>query len=360
MDSLLAIKGRGLLVINKRLPVIILISAGFWCIFELINIRIGNWYYISLPQETFRRYVGGYLLAYGTVLPGIMVTKVYLQHLIGEIKTAQFHIKGYPYYSIALGLVFLLLLYLFPLYCYALAWISFALIIDGYNYLKGYDSIMRDLEEGRTGGLVATMVSGLVCGMLWEFWNHWSITKWVYTVPFFEDLKIFEMPVLGYAGFVIFAIEVVTFVNLIRGLVKDKQQQLYLVAGLSVIVCCLSFPMIDRYIVFSYASKVEELFFIDKDRRDRLILKGVKTSYGIDVKGLNEKERATMALLHLKGLGITHLLRLNGHGIETIDDLARLDEKTLANIIDEENPRRIRVYLKAARDYVKKTKGHLD
>jgi hypothetical protein len=47
----------------------------------------------------------------------------------------------------------------------------------------------------------------LVCGVLWEFWNYWAIAKWTYTVPFFGNIKLFEMPVLGFLGFPPFAVE---------------------------------------------------------------------------------------------------------------------------------------------------------
>ncbi len=46
-----------------------------------------------------------------------------------------------------------------------------------------------------------------ICGGLWEFWNFWARAKWIYTVPILGDIKIFEMPVLGYFGFPPFALE---------------------------------------------------------------------------------------------------------------------------------------------------------
>ena len=43
--------------------------------------------------------------------------------------------------------------------------------------------------------------------MLGEFWNYWAVTKCTYTVPYLGDVKLFEMPVLGYLGFPPFAVE---------------------------------------------------------------------------------------------------------------------------------------------------------
>ncbi len=51
------------------------------------------------------------------------------------------------------------------------------------------------------------LLSGLLCGLLWEFWNYWSRTKWHYTVPIMEHVRLFEMPLPGYLGFPAFAVE---------------------------------------------------------------------------------------------------------------------------------------------------------
>jgi hypothetical protein len=62
--------------------------------------------------------------------------------------------------------------------------------------------------------------SGLCCGLLWEFWNYWALTKWTYTVPYAGEFKLFEMPVLGYLGFPPFALEAFAMYNFLRSLVK--------------------------------------------------------------------------------------------------------------------------------------------
>ena len=54
------------------------------------------------------------------------------------------------------------------------------------------------------------MLGGVTCGLCWEFWNYWAVAKWTYQLPFLGDLeryKIFEMPWLGFLGFLPFAVE---------------------------------------------------------------------------------------------------------------------------------------------------------
>ncbi len=359
IDTVLSLKENKFIILNRGLPVLIIISCSFWCIFEIINVRIQNWFYISLPQDTYRRYAG-YLLAYGTVIPAIYVTRELMLRFVGASRTTPFSMRHYPAYSIPLGTISLLLTYLYPSYCFALTWVFLALILDGYNYAKGYGSFMGDFEKGLTGNMIATLLSGLVCGALWEAWNFRSVSKWVYTVPFFENMKIFEMPVLGYIGFPIFSLEVVAFVNFLKGVGlygnacgKTFNKRLYAAALASLIFSLFSFSVIDRYTVFSYAPRIEELAFITRERLDRFAAEGAETSYGVNTDLLNDNEKEKLNLLHLKGLGTAHFSKLKRHGIQSIDDFSRLDEETLSRILNEDNVRRVRVYMKAAREAVK-------
>ena len=67
--------------------------------------------------------------------------------------------------------------------------------------------------------VINLLIAGFICGGLWEFWNFWARAKWIYTVPIFGDIKIFEMPVLGYFGFPPFALECFTMYVFARRLI---------------------------------------------------------------------------------------------------------------------------------------------
>ena len=75
------------------------------------------------------------------------------------------------------------------------------------NYLLGGGSFLKELEYGKIQKFLTHFTAGIICGILWEFWNFWAYTKWIYTVPYWGDVKIFEMPVIGYLGFPAFALE---------------------------------------------------------------------------------------------------------------------------------------------------------
>jgi hypothetical protein len=82
----------------------------------------------------------------------------------------------------------------------------------------GEESLVGDFERRDERRAVNLVLSGFVCGLLWEFWNYWAGAKWHYTVPIMENLKIFEMPVPGYLGFPAFALECFTMYVFVRAI----------------------------------------------------------------------------------------------------------------------------------------------
>ena len=95
-------------------------------------------------------------------------------------------------------------------------WTSLVFLLDPINYWLGRASMFRDWERGWYGRTLAAFAGGLLCGFLWEFWNYWAGSKWIYTVPVPPHVKIFEMPVAGFLGFPPFAVECFTMYVFVR------------------------------------------------------------------------------------------------------------------------------------------------
>jgi len=55
--------------------------------------------------------------------------------------------------------------------------------------------------RGDRGPVMILAAAALVCGPFWEFWNFRAMPKWIYPVPWLDRLKLFEMPLVGYLGY---------------------------------------------------------------------------------------------------------------------------------------------------------------
>ncbi|MCZ0454684.1 hypothetical protein, partial [Escherichia coli] len=71
------------------------------------------------------------------------------------------------------------------------------------------------LTRGDWRPVAALMLGALICGFFWEMWNIYSSPKWLYSTPGVEFLYVFEMPLLGYLGYLPFALELYALVHLL-------------------------------------------------------------------------------------------------------------------------------------------------
>ena len=101
----------------------------------------------------------------------------------------------------------LALLIIWPLYFYPLVWLSLFFVFDGLNRWRGSVSLAEWLARGDWRPILALGAGGVTCGLFWELWNHHSYPKWVYHVPGVDFAFVFEMPLLGYLGYLPFSME---------------------------------------------------------------------------------------------------------------------------------------------------------
>ncbi|MEW6184762.1 MAG: hypothetical protein AB1585_03375 [Thermodesulfobacteriota bacterium] len=252
------IRGNSLLINQtRRFFLLIPWSTAIWLVFEGFNLVLKNWYYIGLPKETILRWPG-YFLAFGTVLPAILETKDLLSALgiFEKSRLTPMAVKKTWYRPMIIGgALCLLLALLFPVICFPLVWLGFIFLLEPFNHQTGRLSLLKDLERGKPGTLYQLLVAGMICGLLWEFWNFWATAKWVYTVPWVGDLKLFEMPILGFLGFPPFALEcyvLVHFLRLMEELPKKKDWLQWQILVFCLLFYWLMFTAIDLNTVRSY------------------------------------------------------------------------------------------------------------
>jgi hypothetical protein len=223
------------------------LSIPLWLVFEFYNLFILNWHYINLPESQFWRNVG-YGWSFATIWPAIFETS----ELVATFRTTSKdqasrdtdrpesdgatapgrRLSWLGWASIVAGAIMLASPLLLPSpYLAAPVWLGFIFLLDPLNAWRHAEAVgtrwisQRSSEvpavnfdsAGRgKDRLINLGVGGLVCGVVWEFWNYWARTKWIYTVPILPEWKIFEMPVPGYLGFAAFAVECFTMYVAVR------------------------------------------------------------------------------------------------------------------------------------------------
>ena len=238
VDALLfKIKGRSLLV-NDRLEFLVLavISVGGWWLCEFYNApRFWNsnlelwWHYHNVePNPYLRR--AGYDWAFATVFPLQFLTAdlfaLTLFKRLAHRRVIKINQRPLLIVFAIVGAIAVVWPLIAPsVWLAPLIWLSFILLLDPLNALRGWPSISGDLARGDWRRLSSLLAAGLVCGFLWEFFNYWALSKWTYTVPYLGDIKIFEMPVFGFLGFPPFAIECWAMYIFVRSLLSPRAPQ---------------------------------------------------------------------------------------------------------------------------------------
>lgn len=202
-----------------------LLSIPIWLLFEAYNLRLKNWEYVGLPESAPFRLLG-YGWSFATILPGIFETSdLLLSFGIGRSREAAARrppaphgydesFLGSPGTRVSLilfgGLCLVLPLVAMPAvapYLFGLVWIGFVFLLEPINTSLHRWAPFLSWSRGERGRFVTLLAGGLVCGVLWEFWNYWAGAKWIYVFPILQNAKLFEMPVPGFLGFPPFAVE---------------------------------------------------------------------------------------------------------------------------------------------------------
>ena len=69
--------------------------------------------------------------------------------------------------------------------------------------------------------MIALAIGALICGCFWELWNYYSYPKWIYRTPGAQFWHVFEMPLLGFGGYLPFGWDLFALRNLLWPSAKD-------------------------------------------------------------------------------------------------------------------------------------------
>jgi hypothetical protein len=194
-------------------------SVVFWLFFELLNLRLQNWYYVFVPEGRAARWAG-ITISFATVLPAVLLAEAVLasHRLAAAARWRPLPITSERLQAIRVaGALMLLLPLVWPRVFYPLVWGAVTLLVEPDTFRRApRRSLLGDLARGEPGRILRLLVAGAVVGLLWELYNAVSRSGWIYTVPGFEELKLFEMPVAGFLGFPVFALACHAFWQAVR------------------------------------------------------------------------------------------------------------------------------------------------
>jgi hypothetical protein len=204
-----------------------LVSAPVWWIFELLNLRTQNWTYIGAEIFTPLEYAFWTTLSFTTVIPAVFgsaefcasfdfVRRLKRGPVVGTDKrtTLLFFILGW---------IMLALLLTWPKIFFGFIWLSLYFILEPINIWLGNCSLADGTQKGDWHPVVTLWFGVLLTALFWEMWNYYSYPKWIYHVAWGDWLHIFEMPLLGYGGYLPFALELYAIYQFVNGLFGDKR-----------------------------------------------------------------------------------------------------------------------------------------
>ena len=225
-------KGTSLLSRNwKRYVLLYIISIPVWWLFEGINLRTQNWLYLGREFFSDRDYFIYASLSFSTVIPAVFGTAELASSFnwVRNLKNGPRIPSGTSSLIILMtsGLISLILLLFWPVYFYAFVWLSVFLMLDSLNRLAGRRSLVSCTDRRDWRLLVSLAIGSLICGFFWEMWNYLAYPKWIYHTPGVEFGYIFEMPALGYLGYIPFSFELFAFYHLVYPEPKTGDREYY-------------------------------------------------------------------------------------------------------------------------------------
>ncbi len=351
-------------------------SAIVWLFYELLNFRLQNWYYVFVPDGHITRWATT-VISFATVLPAVFVTMAMLRGfgVAEHVRWRRLVVTPRLLRTLQVaGAVMLVLAMLEPRYFFPLVWGGGTLLVEPVNYRRDPGrSLLGDLERGSPTRILRLLLGGMIIGLLWEMFNFEARAKWIYTVPFFEDLKLFEMPVLGFFGFPPFAVECFSLWQalVLGGLAVPRWTEVRPAPGSRRVGAVLAAVAFSGLVI---AGMEMRTFSSYTPRLDRLpeIPAAVLETAGFDVFTLASAapsevvERLEVApeeaadwvetarLAALRGIGVRNAQLLQQVGIHCVAALAVADDDELATRLEALTgrpvlPARVRVWIRAAR-----------
>lgn len=358
--------GESLLGRPRDLVLMLWWSAVIWFLFEALNFRLQDWYYVFLPASRLDRWLG-ITISLATVVPAVFLGERLLDRLGVwhdlRWRPVPLEPKHLPFVAWT-GVGLLAATLVFPRFLYPLTWVAVWLVVEPLLYARAPGrSLFAEAARGSWGRIVRLLAAGLFAGVLWETFNSVARGRWIYTVPFLEGLKIFEMPVVGFLGFPFFALEVWSLYHLL--LTTTTRRTLLASIGFALLVLA----GIDHWTVSSTEPRLADLPGVTNAMLYRVRDAGwtdvfqlarapaAEIAYRANLSPAEARAvREAVRLTILRGIGSAHAATLLAAGIGTVEELAAAAPDSVWRLVrygPRPTPAEVRVWVRAAQKVVR-------
>jgi len=217
LDGILFRRNHGISFVSnypKTLIIAAITSIFGWYYFEYLNFFVlQNWYYpdLNLIASPFT-YVWS-ALTFSTIWPSLFIWYNLLKTIpvFADKYSAGPNINLSFSQKIITGLSGVIICVITSIWYdifFWMVWLGPLILISICLSLLKIWTPFSPIKSGNWSHFLLMGLATLFNGFFWEMWNYWSSPNnpnyWKYNLPYIHDFLIFEMPVLGFSGYIFF------------------------------------------------------------------------------------------------------------------------------------------------------------
>jgi hypothetical protein len=210
---------------TKWFLALFVVSGAFWWLFEHLNRFVGDWYYIGIEASGDWDYFLQGTLPFSTVLPAVASTWAWLGGFprldAMRLPVVRSH-RSLSWFALSAGLIALVGIGIWPDALFPALWLAPLLILIALQRWLLGETLFSSLRLGDCRPVLQPALAALICGFFWELWNFGSLAQWRYSIPYVQRFHLFEMPLLGYAGYLPFGVECALVMDLVARWIERR------------------------------------------------------------------------------------------------------------------------------------------
>lgn len=193
-----------------------LLSILVWYMVEFLNYFVmENWYYPVKAIQPLWVVIPVLTLGFSVILPCLFewLTLLYsFTFLRDRYKEGpKFHAgKKTVFFIFLIGLFVCFAFGYWPYRLFFGIWLGPLLVLVSGSSLLGYKTVLDPLKEGNWSPILLMGLAAIFHGVVWEAWNSFTYpyfpNHWKYDLAYANILHIYEMPILGYFGYMPFGL----------------------------------------------------------------------------------------------------------------------------------------------------------